>query len=73
MQRFSPQTVEGTTSRTLPVVGALKRSAATAVAAGAVETSPIGAEHGSRLRRIVDPFGREWELPQRARHLAADP
>jgi PhnB protein len=62
MKRFSPQAIGGRTSRTLLVVDDPDAFAAKAVAAGAVETSPVGDEHGWRLGRIVDPFGHEWEI-----------
>jgi hypothetical protein len=39
-----------------------ERVVAQAVAAGAIEASPVGNEHGWRLGRIVDPFGHEWEI-----------
>ena len=62
MKRLSPRTLGGTTSRTLLVVedpdGVLRQ----AVAAGAIETSPVSEEHGWRLGRIIDPFGQEWEI-----------
>jgi PhnB protein len=62
MKRFSPQAIGGTTSRTLLVVSDPDAFAHKAVAAGAVEASPVGDEHGWRLGRIVDPFGQEWEI-----------
>jgi PhnB protein len=62
MKRFSPRTIDGTTSRTLLVVDDPDAVVPRAVAAGATETSPVGDEHGWRLGRIVDPFGHEWEI-----------
>jgi PhnB protein len=62
MKRFSPQEINGTTSRTLLVVENPERVMAQAIAAGATETSRVGDEHGWRLGRIVDPFGHEWEI-----------
>ena len=33
-----------------------------AVAAGAIEVSPVSEEYGWRTGRITDPFGYDWEL-----------
>ncbi len=60
--RLDPLVVGGTTSRTLLVVADPDAVAASAVAAGAEQTSAVSAEHGWRLGRIVDPFGHEWEI-----------
>jgi PhnB protein len=62
MGRFSPQAVGGGTSRTLLVVEDPDTVLRRAVAAGAVERSPVGDEHGWRIGRVVDPFGHEWEI-----------
>jgi PhnB protein len=62
MKRFSPKTIDGTTSRTLLVVEDPDQVVRQAIAAGATEASPVGDEHGWRLGRIVDPFGHEWEI-----------
>jgi PhnB protein len=62
MGRFAPDAIGGATARMLLVVDDPDTVAATAVAAGATETSPVGDEHGWRLGRIVDPFGHEWEV-----------
>jgi len=62
MKRLSPRAIDGRTSRTLLVVEDPDEVVRKAVAAGAVETSPVGVEHGWRLGRIVDPFGHEWEI-----------
>jgi PhnB protein len=62
MRRFSPEAIDGTTSRTLLVVDDPEQVVARAVAAGATETSAVSDEHGWRLGRIVDPFGHEWEI-----------
>jgi PhnB protein len=42
------------------------RAVQRAVAAGARETSAVQDEHGWRLGRIVDPFGRPARLPPRS-------
>ena len=62
MGRFSPASVGGTTGRTLLIVDDPEVLVATAVLAGAAETTPVQDEHGWRLGRIVDPFGHEWEI-----------
>jgi PhnB protein len=62
MGRFSPRAIGGGTSRTLLVVGDPDAVLAAAVAAGAVATAPVSAEHGWRIGRIVDPSGHEWEI-----------
>jgi PhnB protein len=62
MKRFSPNAIDGTTSRTLLVVEDPEQVLRQAVAAGATEASAVGDEHGWRLGRIVDPFGHEWEI-----------
>jgi PhnB protein len=70
MKRFSPNAIDGTTSRTLLVVEDPEQVLRQAVAAGATEASAVGDEHGWRLGRIVDPFGHEWEI---GRPLGASP
>ena len=59
---FSPRTVGGATARMLLIVDEPETVVARAVAAGAVEISPVGDEHGWRLGRIDDPFGHRWEI-----------
>ena len=61
-QRLDPRVVGGATSRTLLVVADPDVVAASAVAAGAEQTSAVSEEHGWRLGRFVDPFGHEWEI-----------
>jgi PhnB protein len=60
--RLSPEAIRGATARFLLVVEDPRRLAATAVAAGATETSPVAEEHGWLVGRIRDPFGHEWEI-----------
>jgi PhnB protein len=62
MGRFSPEAIGGATSRMLLVVDDPDTVQKSAVAAGAVQKSPVGEEHGWRVGRIVDPFGHEWEI-----------
>jgi PhnB protein len=62
MKRFSPHAIEGMTSRTLLLVDDPESLANRAIAAGAIELSPVADEHGWRVGRILDPFGHEWEI-----------
>jgi PhnB protein len=62
MKRYSPEAIDGTTSRTLLVVEDPNAVVERAVSAGATEASAVGDEHGWRLGRVVDPFGHEWEI-----------
>ena len=62
MGRFSPDAIGGATARLLLVVDDPEAVLASAVAAGATETSAVGDEHGWRLGRFTDPFGHEWEV-----------
>jgi PhnB protein len=61
-RRFDPLELGGGTGRVLLVVEDPDAVAARAVAAGARELSPVAAEHGWRLGRVVDPAGHEWEI-----------
>jgi PhnB protein len=60
--RLSPRAIGGATSRTLLIVEDPEACVQRAVAAGAMELSAVGDEHGWRLGRIRDPFGQEWEI-----------
>ena len=60
--RFSPTEIGGATGRLLLVVDDPDAVLAQAVAAGAINLSPVADEHGWRLGRVVDPFGHEWEI-----------
>jgi PhnB protein len=62
MKRLSPRAIDGATSRTLLVVEDPDSVHRQAVDAGASEASPVRAEHGWRVGRIIDPFGHEWEI-----------
>jgi PhnB protein len=66
--RLSPVTLAGATGRTLLVTDDPDEFCRRAVAAGALERSPVADEHGWRIGRIGDPFGHEWEIgvPQHA-------
>jgi PhnB protein len=62
MGRFNPAAIGGATGRLLLVVDDPEGVLATAVAAGATETSAVQDEHGWRLGRLRDPAGHEWEI-----------
>jgi PhnB protein len=59
---FSPETVGGATARILLIVADPHATVSRAVAAGAVQISPVEDEHGWLLGRIDDPFGHRWEI-----------
>jgi PhnB protein len=59
MRRFSPRAIDGATGRTLLVVDDPEAFLRRAIDAGAIESAPVSDEHGWRLGRIVDPFGRD--------------
>jgi PhnB protein len=59
---FSPESLDGSTTRMLLIVADPDAVAERAVAAGAQEIRPVGEEHGWRLGRILDPFGHHWEI-----------
>jgi PhnB protein len=60
--RLDPLSAGGATGRTLLFVDDPAALLASAVAAGATETSPVQEEHGWLLGRLTDPFGHEWEI-----------
>jgi PhnB protein len=62
MGRLSPQSVGGSTGRTLLVVDDPDSALRRAVYVGAREIAAVSDEHGWLLGRIVDPFGHEWEI-----------
>jgi PhnB protein len=62
MGRLSPQSVGGSTGRTLLVVDDPDSALRRAVDVGAREIAAVSDEHGWLLGRIVDPFGHEWEI-----------
>jgi PhnB protein len=59
---FSPESLGGATTRMLLIVEDPDAALERAVAAGAKEVHPVGAEHDWRLGRIEDPFGHHWEI-----------
>jgi len=59
---FSPQTLNGSTTRFIMSVPDPDAGFARAVAAGAKEIMPVKNGYGWRVGRIVDPFGHHWEI-----------
>jgi PhnB protein len=62
MGRLSPESIGGSTGRTLLLVDDPDSMLRRAVDLGAREIAAVSDEHGWRLGRIVDPFGHEWEI-----------
>jgi PhnB protein len=61
-ERLVPKTLGGATARLLLLVSDPEAVQARALAAGAIEKSVVGLEHGWQVGRIIDPFGHEWEI-----------
>lgn len=62
-KNFSPETLDGATTRMVLTVDDPDAAFAKAVAAGATELSPVeDKEYNWRVGRVVDPFGHHWEI-----------
>lgn len=59
---FSPETVNGSTTRMILTVPDPDAMFAKAVAAGAKVVVEVKEDYGWRLGRVVDPFGHHWEI-----------
>jgi len=60
---FSPESLNGATSRMVLTVGDPDAVFARAVAAGARVVQPVADQsYGWRVGRVVDPFGHHWEI-----------
>ena len=59
---FSPESVNGSTTRMILTVPDPDAMFAKAVAAGATVVVPVKEDYGWRLGRVVDPFGHHWEI-----------
>jgi PhnB protein len=59
---FSPETLDGSTSRLILTVSDPDAAFARALRAGAREVRRVSEEHGWRIGRIVDPYGHHWEI-----------
>jgi PhnB protein len=59
---YSAETLGGATTRMVLTVPDPDAVYATAVAAGAMEVTPVSDMHGWRVGRVSDPFGHHWEI-----------
>jgi PhnB protein len=59
---FSPESLNGSTTRMILTVPDPDAMFARAIAAGAREIVPVAEAYGWRLGRVVDPFGHHWEI-----------
>jgi len=59
---YSPETLNGSTTRLVLVVNDPVAVQAQAVAAGARQIWPVRNENGWFMGRVVDPFGHHWEI-----------
>lgn len=59
---FSPESLGDGTVRVVMVAENPDTAFERAVSAGATVVWPVGNQHGWRLGRIVDPFGRHWAI-----------
>jgi PhnB protein len=59
---FSPETLNGSTTRMILTVADPDATFARAIAAGARQVFAVANEHGWRLGRVVDPYGHHWEI-----------
>jgi PhnB protein len=61
-QNFSPESLNGSTTRMVTVVGDPDVAFDRAVAAGAKVIRPVRNDYGWRLGPLLDPFGHHWEI-----------
>jgi PhnB protein len=59
---FSPESLNGSTTRMVLTVANPDRAFDRAVSAGAKIIVPVEDNYGWRLGRVVDPFGHHWEI-----------
>ena len=59
---YSPESLGGGTVRMILTVPDPDAMFARALAAGARSIVPVKEDYGSRLGRVVDPFGHHWEI-----------
>jgi PhnB protein len=59
---YSPETLNGATTRLILTVADPDAAFARALQAGASEIQPVTEEYGWRVGRMVDPFGHSWEI-----------
>jgi PhnB protein len=61
-QNFSPETLNGSTTRMVLTVADPDAVFSRAVAAGGQVIVPVSNNYGWRLGRVLDPFGHHWEI-----------
>jgi len=61
-KNFSPETLNGSTTRMVLVVDDPDAAFARAVSAGASVVNGMSDEYGWRLGRLMDPYGHHWEI-----------
>jgi PhnB protein len=61
-ERLVPRKFGAASARILLLVSDPEAVHSRAIAAGAVEKSAVGLEHGWQVGRVIDPFGHEWEI-----------
>src|SRR5579859_89731 len=61
-KNFSPETLNGSTTRMVLVVNDPDALFVRAVAAGATPVIPVHEDYGWRLGRVMDPCGHHWEI-----------
>jgi PhnB protein len=61
-QNFSPETLNGSTTRMVLTVADPDAVFGRAVAAGGQVIVPVSNNYGWRLGRVLDPFGHHWEI-----------
>jgi PhnB protein len=59
---FSPETLNGSTTRIILVVDDPDAVFARAIAAGGTVVWPVADQYGWRLGRLADPYGHHWEI-----------
>jgi PhnB protein len=61
-KNFSPETLNGSTTRFVLAVDDPAAVFARAVGAGGTQIWPVREENGWQIGRLVDPFGHHWEI-----------
>lgn len=61
-QNFSPESLNGSTTRMVLTVADPDAAFARAIAAGGQLIVPVSNNYGWRLGRVLDPFGHHWEI-----------
>ena len=61
-KNFSPETLNGSTTRMVLVVDDPDAAFARAVSAGAAIVQEMSNEYGWRIGRVMDPYGHHWEI-----------